>query len=158
MARFLTEKKLLFQHIPRTGGAWIEKALDVSGIKVNRWLKGLGVSEVRLFSFAVWDAKDQARFAREFKPWLERDLGVKFLDCPTVDDFSKADTQVTRLRWDTRFDFTQTRGKLDGFRSWCKLNFDKQHNVLLDDVVPNATWHDTDSGLKLEFVNVRSLK
>ena len=37
MARFLLEQGVLFQHIPRTGGTWIEKAIDCCGIKRKGW-------------------------------------------------------------------------------------------------------------------------
>lgn len=136
---------------------WDNAAL-VHTSKVCSWLQGLGVSKVRLFSFAVYDQRDKDRFNSLLKPFLQRVLGVEFLDSPSVDDFLLADTQVTGVKWDTRHDFIRTRGKLDGFRSWCKLNFDKQHNVLLDDVVPNATWKNDDSGLVVQFVNVETLK
>lgn len=39
MTRFLAESRTLIQHIPRTGGTWIEKALDVTDIKVTRWVE-----------------------------------------------------------------------------------------------------------------------
>ncbi len=38
MARLLSKHKVLIQHIPRTGGTWQEMALDIAGIRVNRWL------------------------------------------------------------------------------------------------------------------------
>jgi len=38
MARLLSKEGVLFQHIPRTGGTWIEKVLDeLKGVKVVGW-------------------------------------------------------------------------------------------------------------------------
>lgn len=136
---------------------WDNAAL-VNTTKVKDWLASLGVSKVRLFSFAVYDQRDKDRFNTLLKPFLERVLEVEFLDSPSVDDFQVADTLVTGLHWDSRHDFIQVRGKLDAFRSWCKHKFDKQHNILLDDAVPNATWKNDDSGLVLQYVNVDKLK
>ncbi len=38
MARFLIDKGILIQHIPRTGGSWIEAAIRVLGIACHRWV------------------------------------------------------------------------------------------------------------------------
>lgn len=134
-----------------------EDGLLVNIDKVSAWLDKLNVTKVHLFSFAVWNDKDKDRFNQEFKLPLEKALGVTFVDSPSVEDFMDADRQVTGVRLDHLWEYCQVRGKVDGFRSWCKLNFDGQHNVLLDDVVPNATWHNADSGLELQYVNVKDL-
>jgi hypothetical protein len=130
----------------------------VNTAKVRSLLKDLGVSSVHLFSFAVYNDADKAHFTKVLKPFLEQALEVEFLDNPSVADFKLADTQLTGIHWDSLTDFIQVRGKIDGFRSWCKVKFDKQHNVLIDDTVPNATWHNTDTGLVLQFIDVRRLK
>lgn len=135
-----------------------DEALLVNTTRVREWLESRKVRRVHLFSFAVWNQKDQERFHKEIKPFLTKALGVSFLDCPTVEDFLLADLKVTAVHWDSLHEFIATRGKVDAFRSWCKLHFDGKHNVLLDDVVPNAVWENRDSGLKLEFVNVKELE
>ena len=38
MARFLRETKTLFQHVPRTGGTWIENAIAAMGLNHDRCL------------------------------------------------------------------------------------------------------------------------
>ena len=38
MARFLSSSRALFQHIPRTGGTWVEQAIDYLGIHRSRWI------------------------------------------------------------------------------------------------------------------------
>lgn len=37
MARFLPERGLLIQHIPRCGGTWIEDAIGLTGVDFRRW-------------------------------------------------------------------------------------------------------------------------
>lgn len=39
MARFLPDSGTLFQHVPRTGGTFVEKAIDLLGIGCSRWSK-----------------------------------------------------------------------------------------------------------------------
>ena len=136
---------------------WDENLL-MNTTKVRLWLESLGVRKVHVFSFAVWNDRDKSVFDKQMKPFLTKALGVSFIDCPTVEDFFKADLEVTGVHWESLSDFVSVRGKVDAFRSWCEHKFDGQHNVLLDDVVPNAVWENKDSGLKLEFVNVTSLE
>jgi len=39
MARYLPDYDLFFEHIPRTGGMWVEKAIEASGLNFVRWVK-----------------------------------------------------------------------------------------------------------------------
>lgn len=39
MARYLIDKRLLIQHIPRCGGTWVEDALQACGVNVLRWVE-----------------------------------------------------------------------------------------------------------------------
>lgn len=39
MARYLLESKALFLHVPRTGGSWVERAIDLCQIKRVGWLE-----------------------------------------------------------------------------------------------------------------------
>jgi hypothetical protein len=39
VARFLPDSGALFQHVPRTGGTFVEKAIDLLGIGCSRWSK-----------------------------------------------------------------------------------------------------------------------
>ena len=135
---------------------WTEGML-LNSSRVREWLQDLNIKQVRLFSFAIWNEKDQFRFEKEFKPVLRRALDVGFIDCPSVEDFIKADLKVTGVLWDNLHEFAVIRGKQDAFRSWCKLHFDGQHNVLLDDTVTNGIWHNKDTNLKLEFINITAI-
>ena len=131
----------------------------VNNAEMRQFLTANAVTEVRLFSFAVWSEFDQNVFNTQMKAFLEDKLSVKILDCPTVFDFMKADTKVTGVNWwqDDIHDFITMRGKVDAFRSWCRLHFDRQENILIDDVVPNLVCDNRDTGLVLEFINVNNL-
>lgn len=126
--------------------------------KVSQFLKEQGVSEVRLFSFAVANEEDKIEFQNEIRPALETALGVKIIDCPSVEDFRKADTKVTGTNWDHEpWEFVLQRRKAGGFRSWIAHNFPKQNVLLLDDDVPNETIINHDTGCVCELVNVKVL-
>jgi hypothetical protein len=126
--------------------------------KIQAWLEKLGTTEAEIFSFAVWNEDDKARFWQLIAPCLERALNIKVTACASVEDFFQADRTVTGVFWENTSEFVSMRGKLDAFRSWCRLVNPHGRSVLLDDVVPNARWQEFDSGLDLEFVNVNSLK
>lgn len=136
--------------------SWGENFL-VNTHKVREWLASLKVNKVHVFSFAVYNEQDRTVFEKRIKPYLSKALDVVFLDCPTVEDFLAAEFAVTKVRWETLYEFSTVRGKVDAFYSWCKYHYDGKHNILLDDTVPNAVWEDKDTKLKLEYVNVNSL-
>ena len=127
----------------------------LNSAQVREWLHARGCRQVHIFSFAVWHAADRVHFDRNFRRMLTRALDVGIVSCPTVEDFMAADRAVTRTHWGTDLgEFVGMRGKVGAFTSWCELHHAGQHNVLLDDVVPNAVWTNTDTGTTLEFVNV----
>jgi hypothetical protein len=130
----------------------------LNSAQVREWLHTRGVRQVHIFSFAVWHEDDRAHFDRNFRGMLTRALDVNIVACATVADFMTADQAITRTHWGTDLcEFVGTRGKVGAFTSWCELHHAGQHSVLLDDVVPNAVWTNTDTGTTLEFVNVARL-
>jgi len=135
-----------------------DSGLLVNSTTVKDWLERLAVKEVSVFSFAVWNEQDQQEFWRRLHDPLTRALGVTVKQCPSFKDFMKADTEVTGVRWDDDLtEFIAIRGKVDSFRSWCRLHHNGEHCVLVDDVVPNGFWQDVDSGFKVDYVNVTTL-
>lgn len=127
--------------------------------KLTSWFRKENVTEVHLFSFAVWDEKDRQHFVNNLQGFLENAFNVKFVTVSTVEDFMKADTKVTGIRFIDLTEFITIRGKVGAFQSWCKLHFPQDATCFLfDDVVPNMTIEDHDNRTALHFVNVVKFK
>ena len=135
-----------------------DSGLLVNSGKVRDFLQQNSVKSVHIFSFAIWTDKDKVDFDKRLRPFLKRALSTDFRMVPSVEDMMKVDTAITGVHFDSITDFLSIRGKQGAFMSFCKHHFDRKHNVLVDDVVPNAMFHNFDTGLKLQFVNVGSLK
>lgn len=135
---------------------WQESSL-INSSRVRDWLSSLQVKHVDIFSFAVWDQRDQQHFWKEIHPALSKALDISIRNCPTAEDFLKAEMSVTGVDWESLHEFIAIRGKVDAFRSWCRQHHAHEHCILLDDVVPNAVWEEFDTGLRLQFVNVKTL-
>ena len=72
--------------------------------KVRAFIEWWGPDSVNIFSFALHDAEDMAGFDEYVRPFLERELGVRFESVPTTEgDILGACCQVMRLH----------RGKVD---------------------------------------------
>jgi hypothetical protein len=130
----------------------------INSAQVREWLAAMSVKRVHIFSFAVTNDADQAWFWKNIAPSLRRALDIDIIDCPTVQDFQRADLMVTGVKWENTMEFITVRGKQDAFRSWCKLNYDSLHNILLDDTVPNLYMNWVDSNLIVECMNIDVLK
>lgn len=126
--------------------------------KLRAWFKAAKVTDVHLFSFAVWNEGDRDHFIRHFQPSIEDAFEIKFKTVHTVEDFMKADTKRTGVRFDNLTEFILIRGKVGALQSWCGVNHPRGCSVLIDDVVPNMTIHDEDQDLLLKFINVIKMK
>jgi len=139
---------------------WTDPVL-INCDRVRQWISDHhylhGVRQVGIFSFAVWNQRDQDQFWNQLAPPLQEALDIKISQCPSIEEMMQADFGLTNVHWDGIHDFVSVRGKKDAFRSWCVLNHPGQHSLLLDDTVPNAIWQDLDSELLVELVNINSL-
>lgn len=124
--------------------------------KLKDFLNEQKVKEVRIFSFAIWDEADQRDFAARLLDPIERALGVGVLSCPSVAELLRVEKEFTSTFFDSLTDFISLRGKTGAFRTWCEAMHPGEVSVLIDDVVPNACWINSDTGTDLKFVNVNT--
>lgn len=125
--------------------------------KVRAFLKLMDGAKVHCFSFAVHNSRDKGVFDTQLRPWLERELGVQFVSCPSVQD--QIDFHRSKgVFFDNVNDFINDMGKVNAFEAWVAGNFPGTNNVLVDDVVPNKSVVLHDSNTNIVFVNVDKLK
>mgnify|MGYP003333734233 FL=1 len=124
--------------------------------QVREFLATQKVTQFTVFSFAVWDQKDQDEFDSRHRRVLEKALDCRVAACPSVNDFMRVDTELTGVHFDSLTDFISIRGKVGAFTNWVR-HHGLSHALLVDDVVPNVDILDRDSGDVIRFVNVDSL-
>lgn len=128
----------------------------VNSTKLRNFLKCQRVSEVGIFSFAVWNKDDFDRFDRVHRRVIERALDCAVKSCPTVDEMMSADKEMTRVHFDNLSEFMGIRGKVGAFTNWCRRH-NLQKTMLVDDTVPNIDIIDRDTMSVIRFVNVADL-
>lgn len=107
---------------------------------VTDWLKELNVTEVRIFSFAIWDEKDKETFVTSgLKEMLEQAHGVTIVEWLSVDEMVKLSKEFSGVQWEDRLDFMQLRGKHGAFFDVCKVREQGCTCILLDDAIPHET-------------------
>jgi hypothetical protein len=143
--------------------SWQDQLL-VNTQKVKDWLREIGATEVDIFSFAIYNERDQEIFVRQMKPFLERVLEVKINTWPSVIEMAVADTKETGIYWlrDSEslgiVEYINLRGKMYGFINYVRHMYPGLANVvLLDDVVPNTTMSFNDDNQSIHLVNVKKL-
>lgn len=134
--------------------SWGEPDL-MNAQKIRVWLDKHDVSELHIFSFAIWDHHDQVHFEKTMKMPLERVCGRDILSWMSVHEMQRASTDFTRLRWLDQRDFMQIRGKHGAFFDVCKATQKDAHCVLLDDAVPRETLLCHSLGLQLDLVPIK---
>lgn len=131
-------------------------ALLVRTTQVRDFLRRHNVTAIHIFSFAVWNERDQATFERELKPVLERALEVQVLTCPCLEDFRAATLDQTGLEFSSD-DYCQKWGKVRAFLDYVRQHNYDGHAVLVDDLVPTVATVERLSGHVVECVNVWQL-
>jgi hypothetical protein len=133
--------------------------------KVRDWLKEHQITEVGIFSFAIYNDADKEIFEKEIKVGLADAFGISITTWPSVLEMMKIDTKFTGDRWfDPRSvgqgvtDYINTRGKQQGFINFANAMYPDARNIaLLDDVVQDVTLTYRDTGRQIHLVNVDKL-
>lgn len=135
-----------------------QSGLLINATAVREFLKARNAKSVHIFSFAIWHDSDVWEFRKRLCRPLERALDISVAQILSAEQMMMIDTEKTNLHHDSITDFVALRGKIGAFMSWCGHRFPDQHCVLVDDVVPNATWKNHDTMLTCEFVNIETVK
>lgn len=152
---------LVFLDLEQTIIASFDDPFLINVQSIKQFLQERNITEVGIFSFAIWDQKDQYTFKDHIKPAIELALGVTVKTWPTLQDMVRADREFTGVRFDTELEthrFTQLRGKKDGFLHYVQHKYNFKKAILIDDVVPNLTIIDRDRDRTIELWNVDRLE
>ena len=129
--------------------------------KIKDFIEKNMISDLRIFSFAIWDENQKKQFEFWVKPALERVLGLKFNQIPTIDDHilpacCKQKRLVVEL---TQFsDMVEFWGKDLSFmlcmKEWFKDNQEEREIFFLDDAVEDMTFELKDNKIKCHILNI----
>lgn len=118
-----------------------------------------GVSDIGIFSFAIYDQADKDHFYRNIAPGLEDALGVRIIVAPSVKEQQIAHEEHTGHKYDSIHDWIRMVGKVQGFQSWA---YSKLGNcelaILVDDVVPNLDMIYNDINFSISYINIDRYK
>jgi hypothetical protein len=130
--------------------------------KLRKFFKDREVESFSVFSFAIWDEKDRVFFCNNLKDSCESALQSKVRSFPSVDDLVSIIGKRNRISID-RHDLLQLFGKQNSFIEFCFNEAEKNpnhdnHFVLIDDVVIDCVIESKHLNLKIEIINVDSLR
>lgn len=116
----------------------------INSRKVRDFILKFNPHYVHVFSFAIWNAEDVADFNRHVRPYVESNLGIKFVNVPTLDVEILSEcckSMNINKSTVTRRDVIDFWGKQEAFRLYARSLFGKPLDgvqtdiVLLDDMV-----------------------
>ena len=124
--------------------------------KVTNWLKFNGITEINIFSAAIYDAKDKSTFETEMKDILERLLNVKIIKYPSIEELMILTRSFDQYRYDSVHEFIYHNGKFISFLKLCVENYNTQYHVLIDDCVDNWIMEKSNH-TRIETININNL-
>lgn len=151
---------IVFLDLEQTIIASFDDPFLINVQEIKQFLQERRVTEVGIYSFAIWDQKDQHTFEEQIKPSIEQALEITVKTWPTLQDMVRADREFTGIRFDPEWEtheFIQLRGKKDGFVHYVQHRYNFKTAILIDDVVPNLTIIDRDRNRTIELWNVDRL-
>jgi len=130
--------------------------------KVRALVAVSAITEVRIFSWAIWDQSDADKFNREMKDWIENAFGFKIIEIILKHDAIATVAKRRGLSVDMKnpmdiADIANNIGKDGIFTEFCFARERDCICVLVDDVVPNRTIEDHDLKVIVELINVDDL-
>lgn len=111
------------------------------------------VTEVHIFSFAIWNQADKDHFSQQLKPHIEQALGVRIRSWVSVSEINKVIRQFTSTVLED-WELADVWGKLRAFQDYCRAQYKGMECVLIDDVVPNSAFILTDDRLMIRTIKV----
>lgn len=139
---------------------WHAKAVNHPA--VSRFIAKEAPDEVRIFSFAISNARDAVRFDDYFKAWLENALNIKITSGDKLFTTQQLLTLCTQSGtfYDTETECMLFHGKLLGFVQFIRLSeeFVDCETILVDDAIGEPMMVELPKrNVKIRLVNVADL-
>lgn len=124
---------------------------------VKDFIKDNGITEIHIFSGAIWNGKDKNHFELTMKSWLERVFGVEIKSFPSMEEVRRV-TQWKSVLFEDVQEMVNLIGKKRMFEDWCIQTHSRgSHCVLLDDMFGNTILINRDLDITVETVDVTKL-
>ena len=136
---------------------WFDGLL-VNTSRLKHWLDARNVTELRIWSYAIYDQKDKDYFVSSgMKQMLETALGRPILEWPSVDEMRKEVEKYEGIIYESRTEFMQLHGKAWSFIKYCLSTQRVEECFLIDDAVPNFKVTELDLLLNIHIIKVQSI-
>ena len=132
---------------------------------VVKYLTDNNISDVEIFSFAIWGEKEKDDFKNNMKSILEKELNVTISnEVLTLDRLIRIFSSNKKTNQIAFNDFFQFVDKTTMFIEYVKylsyrdLKLKDTQYILIDDLVMDTLVHFKNRNLQIELVNVKNLK
>ena len=150
------KKKFFFDLEETVIESW-DNPLLVNKTKVESFIHENNISEVSIFSAAIWDDNDKVVFERQLKPWIESVFDIKIIDWPSMTDvWDKTAWKGTQFENVT--EMISLVGKKRLFEDWCKVHHRGLFCTLLDDSFDDEIIINHSKNVIIQVVNILTLK
>lgn len=123
--------------------------------KIRDFLAKHNVSEIEIFSFAIWDENDVNAFD-DIKESLEKNLCVNIKTTHPLNDVSKIVNKFNHFQLKA-IETASLWGKARSFEDFIDATHENSHCILIDDIIPMKRIENKDTGNIIELINVDSL-
>lgn len=121
---------------------------------IKRLIKFWELSQVSIFSFAIYDDLDKETFVESLKINLEEALGVKIVEWLSVKEMQMIVQEYDGVRYDNHLEFIQLKGKHGAFIDVCLARENDDTCVLIDDCVPMRVISDYNTKVDVHLIPV----
>lgn len=107
------------------------------------------VTDLNIWSYAIWNNDDLDRFNKIYRKWLEEVFGMNIDLVFSVHQIRNLIYSYEHIEYEDRNEFMQMNGKFLSFMKYGQLYKDRDF-VLFDDLVPNSllTFHDLNTTIR----------
>ena len=114
---------------------WFNKDKIINERGIRNLLKEHLITEIGIFSFAIYTVEEVREFKEQLQETLENLLGVKIVKVLTLPEIMSITSKVEYL---SIYDFLRHNDKYSTFHRYCKSKHKGEMSMLIDDMVPTS--------------------